>query len=775
MTRRAACLALWLVAAVPALGADHDTAGTRVAANRLIDSGSPYLLQHAHNPVDWYPWGDEALNKARREGKPIFVSIGYSACHWCHIANRTLFSNPVIAALMNRWFVNIKVDREQRPDLDAIYMLATTLMTGRGGWPNNLFLTPDLKPFFAGSYFPAEDDAFGRPGFERVLRRIQADWSERRDAVERSAADTIRAMQEAQHDRSAATRPIDPAVWLAAARARLRGEFDREHGGFLLARDEGAKFPHEPLLALLVADIRDSRDPAALDMLVASLDAMAQGGIHDHVGGGFHRYTVERTWSLPHFEKMLYDNAQLLRIYAEAWQLTGEPLYREVAERTGDYLLRRLAAPDGGFYTAEDAEAAAREGANYVWTSAEIEAVLGDEAAPAFLSAYELTPLPAQSEDDVLDGEIRGVLRVRRPAPPETLLATLAGHRARLLAARDERTQPALDEKLVVALNGLAIDALAAAGPILGKPAYLQAAERAGGRLWSLAYDEHERRLRHEVYRGHARGEGFLEDYAHFGLGLAALADTTGELEWRRRATLLADDALRLFGREDGSLAMASAQGDLPIVPTERGDDPYPSGTSATVRLLLRLAREADGASYLRAAERVLAALAGQVQDHPEQWPTLVGAAVELRTAVMARHAAGRPARLALLDSADHVAIDTALRHLRGHDQIVVTLRVAPGFHINANPASYDYLIPTAIRFAGLEPLRIRYPPAHLFAPAFASEGLQVYEGEVELVAEFPAGTLAGLRAVEGELSVQACDDRVCLPPATLPVTLKLP
>lgn len=770
----AVCLALGLAAALPADGADVAAAedGARATANRLTDTGSPYLLQHVGNPVDWYPWGEEAIDKARREGKPIFVSIGYSACHWCHIANRTLYSNPEIAALMNRWFVNIKVDREQRPDLDALYMLATKLMTGQGGWPNNLFLTPDLKPFFAGSYFPPADDAFGRPGFARVLRRIHSDWSERREATERKADEAIRAMQEAQQAGRAASPPVDTAAWLAAARARLQADFDREHGGFQPARDDGAKFPHQPLLALLVADMRAGGDRAARDMLVATLNGMARGGVHDHLGGGFHRYAVERSWSLPHFEKMLYDNAQLLRVYAEAWQLTHEPLYRAVAERTGDYLLRRLAAPDGGFYTAEDAEVEARDGASYLWTNAEIEAALGGEAARTFLTVYELTPVATQSEDDVLDGVVRGVLRMRSPSPKHARPAALAGERATLLAAREARAQPARDEKLVLALNGLAIDALAAAARILGKPSYLQAAERTASRLWSLAYDERARRLQHEVFRGEARGAGFLDDYAHFGIGLAALADATGEPAWRRRAAVLADDALRRFAREDGGLAMASAQQALPIVPTERGDDPYPSGTSATVRLLLLLAREADGAPYLRAAERVLAALSGRVQDRPDQWPAVVAAAVELRSAALARHATAQRSPLDRLDSADHVAIDTAFRRLDGRDEIVVALRIAPGFHINANPASYDYLIPTAIRFAGLEPTHIRYPPGRLFRPAFAIDGLMVYEGEVELVAEFPAGTLAGLHAIVGELGVQACDDRVCLPPATLPVSL---
>ncbi len=771
---RVAYLALGLGIALPADAAETETR-VRAVPNRLIDSGSPYLLQHANNPVDWYPWGAEALEKARREGKPIFVSVGYSTCYWCHVANRTLYSNPEIAALMNRWFVNIKVDREQRPDLDAVYMLATTLMTGRGGWPNNVFLTPELKPFFAGSYFPPEDDDFGRPGFVRILRTIHEDWSERREAIEQTAENVAWAMHEAQRLRAAEPRPVDTAAWLATARANLRAKFDERHGGFHQARRDGTKFPHEPLLAMLIADFRINRDRDALGMLVATLDAMALGGIHDHVGGGFHRYAIEASWSVPHFEKMLYNNAQLLRIYAEAWQLTRKPRYRDVAQRIGEYLLRRLAAPAGGFYTAEDAEVGREEGASYLWTAEEIEDALGADAARAFLSVYQLTRLAAQREADALEGVTRGVLRARVPVPPGAASGSLAAQRAKLLAVRESRPQPARDEKLIVALNGLAIDALAVAGKVLGKPEYLETAERAAQRIWALAYDSKSRRLRHEAYLGAARGEGFLDDYALFGNGLASLADATGKTLWRRRAARLADDALRLLSRSDGSLAMTLAEKDLLIAPEESGDAAYPSGTSAMVSLLLRLALERDGSRYYRAAERLLAAHSGRVMRQPDEWPVLVAAAGKMRPGALARNAAEAPAPFALLDTASHVSADATLRRLPTQDEVVVTLRIAPGFHVNANPASYDYLIGTALRLEALEPARIRYPQARLFKPAFERQGLMVYEGEVELAAVFPAGSLSGPRTVRGEVRVQACDDQICLPPATLPVTLSVP
>jgi uncharacterized protein len=773
---RAACFALGLSVALPVgVGAAESASAARAGPNRLIDSGSPYLLQHANNPVDWYPWGPEALEKARRENKPIFVSVGYSTCYWCHVANRTLYSNPEIAALMNRWLVSVKVDREQRPDLDAVYMLATTLMTGRGGWPNNVFLTPELKPFFAGSYFPPEDDDFGRPGFVRILRTIQADWTDRRAAIEQIAENATKAMREAQRLVSAEARPVDTAAWLATARANLRGEFDARHGGFQQVQRDGAKFPHEPLLAMLIADVRVTRDRDALSMLVATLDAMALGGIHDHLGGGFHRYAVESSWSVPHFEKMLYNNAQLMRTYAEAWQLTRKPLYRNVAQRTGEYLLRRLAAPEGGFYTAEDAEVGGEEGATYLWTAEEIERALGVDAARAFFAIYQLTRLAAQRETDALEGVTRGALRVRVPAPRGAIATSLAKEKTRLLAVREARAQPARDEKLIVALNGLAIDALAVSGKILDEPKYLKSAERAAQRIWMLAYDSKARRLRHEAYRGTARGEGFLEDYALFGNGLASLADATENDLWRERAARLADDALRLFSRSDGSLAMTLAEKELLVTPDEGGDSAYPSGTSAMVGLLLRLALERDGARVHRAAERVLAAHSGRVSRHPDRWAVLVAAAGKMRPGALARNASKMPAQLALLDTASHVQAAAALRRLPTRDEVVVPMQIEQGFHVNANHASYDYLIATALRLEALEPSRIRYPAPRLFKPAFERQGLKVYEGEVELAAEFPAGSLAGPRTLRAEVRVQACDEQICLPPATLPVTLIVP
>jgi uncharacterized protein YyaL (SSP411 family) len=413
--------------------------------NRLIHSNDPYLLLHAHNPVDWYPWGPEALARAKRENKPIFLSIGYSTCYWCHVAERTIYSDPEIAKLMNQWFINIKVDREQRPDLDEIYMLATNLMTGQGGWPNNVFLTPDLKPIFAGSYFPPADDALGRPGFPTVLRTIHEAWTAHRQDVIASADRVFKVMQQARQEKPGAAE-ASPAAWLTQARKAWLQRFDSEHGGFP-SGDREMKFPHESVLEMLLADYRITHNPEDLEVLTQSLNAMALGGIYDHLGGGFHRYSTEKPGRSA-FRKMLHDNAQLLTIYAEAYQLTQDPLYRYIAEDMREYLTRHMAAPEGGFYTAQDAEVQGEEGASYLWTRKEITSILGAEAAQRFFKVYALTPMPAQSGETVLSGEERGVLRVDvsmmkrgRKVDSATIkmLSDLAPLRQKLLAARDRR------------------------------------------------------------------------------------------------------------------------------------------------------------------------------------------------------------------------------------------------------------------------------------------------------------------------------------------------
>ncbi|MBI3375394.1 MAG: DUF255 domain-containing protein [Betaproteobacteria bacterium] len=762
----------------PGAGPDSVRAG---GPNRLIDSGSPYLLQHAHNPVDWYPWGDEALQRAKRENKPIFLSVGYSSCYWCHVANRTLYSNPEIAALMNQWFVNVKVDREQRPDIDAIYMRATQLTTGRGGWPNNVFLTPEAKPFFGGSYFPPADDDFGRPGFVTILRAIHETWEARGDEIRAQADRLLAAMGSTLDAGRTGSDIVRPQAWLRGAKRQAMDRFDAAHGGFPFAGSE-SQFPQEPLLGMLAAAQRTSPDPGAHAKLTATLDAIALGALHDHVGGGFHRYSVDRAWSVPHFEKMLYNNAQLLKLYADAWRVTRKPLYRQVATDTAQYLEQRVSAPDGGFYTAEDAEVGGHEGASYLLSRAEIEAALGAEGAKRLLERYSLTPLPAPRASAFAQEDERGVLRPRLlPASAARLadiLSRTAPLRARLLDARNSRPQPARDEKMIVALNGLTIEALATAGRSLGEPGYVRLAQRAADRLWALAYDPRTRSLRHEVFRGRAQGEAFLDDYALLAAGFLALADATRDRAWRERAAQLADDMLRRFAREDGSLSTAPADSALVMAPVDSGDSAYPSGTSAAVALLLRLRAAGGPERYRAAATLVMTSVRARVDAQPDAWPILVAAAAltpnpgvapvpKVLPVQVAAAAAGFP------DTAAHVKVTARVRSALERDEIVVTVKIAAGYHVNANPASFDYLIPTAVSFDGLAPSRIVYPAPKMIHQAFARAGIKVYEGNVAVVAQVPKGSLARSKALTGAVSAQACNDEVCLPPAKLPLHVR--
>jgi len=727
--------------------------------NRLIDSNDPYLLLHARNPVDWYPWGPEALEKARREQKPIFLSVGYSACYWCRVAEETIYSRQEFADLMNAWFVNIKVDREQRPDLDRLYMAATQQLTGRGGWPNNVFLTPDLKPFFAGSYFPPHDDELGRPGFDTIIRSIHASWVKDPNGMRDKAERTMAALRE-RHAPAAAGAPIDSQALFEQALAAWVKRADAERGGFGAAK--GPRFPQQPVLSLLMAK------PDTMKLVTRALDAMAAGGIYDHLAGGFHRYAIESSWSIPHFEKMLGDNAPLLAIYAEAFVLTGDPRYRIVATEVADYLTKRMMAPEGGFYTAEDAAVNGEEGLSYLWTRQEIVAVLGADAA-RFFEIYELTPMVDQASRKAdpltLDGEIPGVLRCRLPTGGACERAGQQEARRQLLEVRNRRGQPARDEKLVVALNGLAIQAFARAGQWLGMPQYIEVARRSAEQIWRAAYDP-QTGLRHEIFNGRAQTDAFLDDYALLGLGLLALYDATADTRWLQSASHLADELLARFQRPDGSLATTTAEKDLPMPPPEDGDTIYPSGSSAAVDLLLRLNRSTGTVRYADAARGIVQRLGQRVEDAPESWPALL-LALEKNDFASSTRLAKDP-----LDTRSVVRVSAAMKIGTDRDEVVVTLQIEDGFHVNANPASYDYLIATSVVFDGLMPTRVLYPEATLFKPSFAPAGLKVYEGKIRLEASFPRGTIETNPHINAVVSTQACNSDICLPPAKLPVTV---
>lgn len=738
--------------------------------NRLIESHDPYLLLHAHNPVDWYPWGPAALAAAKRQNKPIFLSVGYSTCYWCHVAEREIYSKPEIAKQMNQWFINIKVDREQRPDVDRVYMLATQVMTGHGGWPNNLFLTPDLKPFFAGSYFPPADQG-GRPGFPSILARMHRSWNDDHANVARVSAQVYQALQKAEQGITASSGPVQPEQWLQQAVHQAAGQYNQTERGF--SGGGSTMFPQEPVLGMLLASVERHPDKSAQDMVTATLTAMAEGGVLDQLAGGFHRYSTDAQWNVPHFEKMLYDNAQLLDLYAHAYAVTKQPLFKQVALQTAHYLTAEMQAPQGGFYSAQDSQIDGVEGSSYVWTQAQVGSVLGAAGARRFLALYALTPMPPsfggqkQSPGSVLRLDRTHADGLAEKQQLAARLQALAPLRDKLLAARSQRPQPATDEKIVTASNALAILGFARAGQALGDPGLTRTAVTTATWEWAHAFDPKTGALRHQFYRGTAGGDGFLDDYALLGQAFLALHDATGDASWRDHAAMLADAMLKRFGRPDGQLASTGDASDLLVAPPEEGDSVQPSGQSAAMALLLGLAADGGDARYATAARRALAPLGGQIEAQPYGWASMVATLSQPSyVALLQQPEKVNPPAVGLPGSADYVQAH-ARRDAKGGLQ--VEIHVNDGYHINANPASDPYLIPTRLLLDSKTVQGVTYPPSHLFKPPFASAGIAVYSGQVVLHATLPAGAGASSNVA---VQVQACNDKYCLAPSMLALPL---
>jgi uncharacterized protein YyaL (SSP411 family) len=582
---------------------------------------------------------------------------------------------------------------------------------------------------------------------------------------------------------------VEPVEWVRRAREVLSRRFDPEQGGFRFGGNS-MKFPHEPMVSLLLTDFVINDNLGNLEMLTKTLDAMAYGGIHDQLGGGFHRYSTDRNWSVPHFEKMLYNNAQLLEIYARAYQAMSNDLYRQVAINVAEYLSRHMMSPQGGFYTAQDAQIDGEEGINYSWTRREVETTLGLEGGKEFFRTYSLAPVPAHRSKGKVKEQTRGVIRIRLPtsgsdqsATSGKLVEALSGlepHRLKLLASRNLRPQPARDNKILVAQNGLAIQAFAKTSKILKNPLYLIHARRAAERIWSLAFDPENGELKHEIFRGQAQTNGYLADYALLGEGFMSLYDISGEDIWLKRAGTLAENILRRFAREDGSLSKTQGKKDLLLPLVDTGDDIHPSGTSATIDLLFRLSAATKDLQYAKAASKMVRRLSGQIQQRPAGWAALVGSVYvhssgsEKSIASLLReteHAPGRPAvapSFQIPNTADHVRI-TDVQNISGeHDELLITLNVDKGYHVNANPASLAYLIPTRLTFDDHSPTEVVYPRPVRFKPEFADKALDVYENKVSILARFPKKTFEESSSIRGKVTVQACDDQTCLPPADL-------
>ena len=561
--------------------------------NRLIDETSPYLLQHAHNPVDWYPWGEEALERAEREDMPILLSVGYSACHWCHVMERESFEDAEIAALMNSNFVCIKVDREERPDIDSIYMTAVQALTGQGGWPMTVFLTPDGKPFYGGTYFPPEDRG-GLPAFPRVVEALAAAYKGKRGDVARTTSQLVQRMRQLSAG-MAGLEPLTVEVLQSAKRA-VAGQFDGRHGGVGLQ----PKFPQPMTYEFLLRDHARTQDPESLEMVDLTLTRMAEGGMYDQIGGGFHRYSTDTYWLVPHFEKMLYDNALLARLYLHAYQVTGDPLYRRIVEETLDYMAREMTDANGGFYSAQDADSEGVEGKFFVWRPEEIIDLLGKTEGDLFNSYYGVTRKGNFEGQSILHVAKGGA--AARGMSDEEFEKTLRRWKIILLAARNERVAPGLDDKVLTSWNGLAMRAFAEAGGALGRPDYLEKANiNAKFLLDNLVRDG---RLLRTYRNAEAKLNGYLEDYAFLIDGLLVLHEATLDGRWLDESITLGEAMVDLFWEESEGRFYDTGRDheELVLRPRDYTDNATPCGSSMAADVLLRLAVVTGDSEHQRRA-----------------------------------------------------------------------------------------------------------------------------------------------------------------------------
>jgi uncharacterized protein len=735
--------------------------GGATPRNRLAEASSPYLLLHQGNPVDWYPWGAEALERSRREGKPIFLSVGYATCHWCHVMERESFSDPEIARRMNEAFVNVKVDREERPDLDEIYMTATQLMTGHGGWPNSVFLTPDLRPFYAGTYFPPRD-RHGLPGFPTVIDGVDGAWRRRREEVSRQAAQVAEVMgQYLEQQLEPAAQPPPPRV-VAEALSALERQVDRQWGGF----GGAPKFP-TPASLFLLLDLLE--EPPAREMLDLTLDRMLRGGIYDQLAGGFHRYATDREWRIPHFEKMLYDNGSLIEVYARAYAAGGAAEHRRIVEETAAFLERELTAPEGSFWSAIDAESGGEEGAFHVWSREELEQALGEEDA-AFLA-----PLYGFDGPPFFEGD-RYVLHWPRPLEEQAdkrrleraeLIERMAPLREKLLETRQRREPPLTDDKVLADWNGLAIAGLAVAGKTLEAPELVERAARAARHVLSALREDQGGMLHHVWRQGRAGVPAFLSDYAYLVHGLLALHDADRQGRWAEPAVSLTEEQIDRLRCPEGGFFTAAGAPDVLFRSRDPFDGASPSPNGVAVLNLLGLAEATGESRWLEEAESALRAFAPLIEAQPMAARTLVVATHRWHRrspAAGMREVPGAVPRppSGLEDEALRVVeprLELEEPDAEGWRAFRLTLEIAPGWHLHANPASEEGLVATRVEGLGCRLRRLSYPEGVPRAFGFAEQELRVYEQEAVLTGEL----LEAEQSPRLRLTWQPCDERRCL------------
>ncbi|PWT83864.1 MAG: thioredoxin domain-containing protein, partial [Acidobacteria bacterium] len=671
----------------------ESTPGRGEHTNRLAHEKSPYLLQHAHNPVDWFPWGEEAFAKARRENKPIFLSVGYSTCHWCHVMAHESFENEEVAAIMNREFVNIKVDREERPDVDRGYMTFVQATTGSGGWPMSVWLTPDLEPFTGGTYFPPED-RFGQPGFRKVLERIATAWKENHNQLVEYGGKIVAALRESQ-SRATTEGKIDAAI-LDAAYKQLDRSYDPKEGGF----GNAPKFPRPVTLNFLTRfyarDPKNESGKHALEMTLFTLRKMTAGGMHDHIGGGFHRYSVDRYWHVPHFEKMLYDQAQLAVAYLDAFQIRHDQQYEAIARDILDYVARDMTSKEGGFFSAEDADSPVvaagadrgkvetKEGAFYIWTKKEIDDALGD-AAEIFDFHYGVQPHGNAPEGSDPQDEFRGKnILIERHTIPETaqrfkrseqeIAKSLAQSHERLFAIRAKRPRPHLDDKVIAAWNGLMISAYARAGQVLDDPRYLEIATRAAKFLQANLYDSSRKILYRNFRQGRSEIEGFADDYAFVTQGLLDLYEASFDIEWLKFAVQLQETQDRLFFDEKNGGYFSSGGTDKSVFLRMKDDNDgaEPAASSVAALNLLRLSqfRDDPAAAGAERAKKTIDAFTTTLSHFPSAMPQML---------VALDYSLSKPRQIVIAGKKDATETRALLREVNRHFLPKTVLFLADG------------------------------------------------------------------------------------------------
>lgn len=749
--------------------------------NHLIHETSPYLLQHAHNPVNWYSWGPEALAKAVKEDKPIFLSVGYSTCYWCHVMERQSFETEEVAKILNEHFIAIKVDREERPDIDAQYMLATQLVIGRGGWPNSLWLTPDGRPWMAGTYFP-------KARFIRILRTLAGDWKDRRQEVEQQAdqlAQSVRNIGSGSSDLQANTSAgrADQDL-VARAIDDYSRSFDEDRGGF-----RGApKFPPHGVLRVLIHEYRRTGDQTLLPMVTRTLDGMWLGGMHDHIGGGFHRYSTDGRWLLPHFEKMLYDNAQLMRAYTDAYALTGTRRYREAVEDIYVWTQREMSSPNGGFYSAMDAGEVDKEGETYVWHYKEIVETLGKEDGELFAEVYNIKTRGNFREESTGQTPGTNIVHLQRPlaelanargTSPDTFTARMAALRTRLLARRDTWVQPRKDDKILTSWNGLMIGALANAGRQLNEPKYTKAAAKAADFILTQLLDDKGRLLR--TYRaGEAKLPGYLDDYAYLGEGLLDLHAATGKERWLSEAKRLADVMLAEFeDKQNGAFFFTAASHEDLLMRSKNlaGGGNVPSANGVAVLVLLELNRITGLQKYERAAEQTLDALAGLMWQRPRALDSGIHAvAVAVGQKVAERLQAVQTADADVSGHFGPVTAHLFSSHLSVEPgetlQLALVLDIKEGMHLYGPNPGIDFLVPSQVQVlpnGEFSVGKIKTPEPGKKLDPILKQVLATYEGRIWyfVPVTFNNDAAEGETTLTVQVKTQACDQDRCLSPRT--------